>query len=90
MTIHNSQGSEYPAVVILFHTQHYALLQRNLLYTAVTRGRKLVIVVGNRRAIAIATRNVRIPPRNTRLAERLGGAAARDAFPEGPSTGDSP
>ncbi len=56
-TIHKSQGSEYPAVVIPVMTQHYAMLQRNLLYTGLTRGKKLVILVGQRKAIAIAVRN---------------------------------
>jgi exodeoxyribonuclease V alpha subunit len=56
-TIHKSQGSEYPAVVIPVMTQHYAMLQRNLLYTGLTRGKKLVILVGQRKAIAIAVKN---------------------------------
>lgn len=56
-TIHKSQGSEYPAVVIPVMTQHYAMLQRNLLYTGVTRGKKLVILVGQPKAIAIAVKN---------------------------------
>jgi exodeoxyribonuclease V alpha subunit len=57
ITIHKSQGSEYPAVVIPLTTQHYPMLQRNLIYTGVTRGRKLVVLVGQRRALAIALRN---------------------------------
>jgi exodeoxyribonuclease V alpha subunit len=57
-TIHKSQGSEYPAVVIPIMTQHYAMLQRNLLYTGVTRGKKLVVLVGQKKAVAIAVRNV--------------------------------
>jgi len=56
-TIHKSQGSEYPAVVIPVMTQHYAMLQRNLLYTGLTRGKKLVIIVGQRKAFAIAVKN---------------------------------
>ena len=56
-TIHKSQGSEYPAVVIPVMTQHYAMLQRNLLYTGVTRGRKLVVLVGQAKAVAIAVKN---------------------------------
>ncbi|WP_147151264.1 SF1B family DNA helicase RecD2, partial [Neoasaia chiangmaiensis] len=56
-TIHKSQGSEYPAVVIPLVTQHYAMLARNLLYTGVTRGRKLVVLVGQKKALAIAVRN---------------------------------
>jgi exodeoxyribonuclease V alpha subunit len=57
-TIHKSQGSEYPAVVIPVMTQHYPMLQRNLLYTGVTRGKKLVVLVGQTKAVAIAVRNV--------------------------------
>ena len=57
-TIHKSQGSEYPAVVIPVMTQHYAMLQRNLIYTGVTRGKKLVVLVGQKRAVAIAVKNV--------------------------------
>lgn len=56
VTIHKSQGSEYPCVVILLHTQHYIMLRRNLLYTAITRGKKLVVLIGSRRAIGIAAR----------------------------------
>ena len=57
-TIHKSQGSEYPAIVIPVMTQHYPMLQRNLLYTGVTRGKKLVVLVGQTKAVAIAVRNV--------------------------------
>jgi exodeoxyribonuclease V alpha subunit len=57
-TIHKSQGSEYPAVVIPLMTQHYAMLQRNLLYTGITRGKRLVVLVGQKKAVAIAVRNV--------------------------------
>jgi exodeoxyribonuclease V alpha subunit len=70
-SVHKSQGSEYPCVVLPLHTQHYALLQRNLLYTAVTRGRKLVVLVGSKRALAIAVRNGTQQRRHTRLAARL-------------------
>ena len=55
-TIHKSQGSEYPAVVIPFTTQHYPMLQRNLLYTAVTRGKRLVVIVGQKKAMAISAK----------------------------------
>ena len=72
-SIHKSQGSEYPAVVILMTTQHYKLLQRNLLYTAITRGRKLVCLVGSSKAVWIAIRNNNIRLRRTALRERLGG-----------------
>ncbi|MBO5752018.1 MAG: AAA family ATPase, partial [Kiritimatiellae bacterium] len=70
-TIHKSQGSEYPAVVVIVHTQHYVMLQRNLLYTAITRGRKLVLLIGVPYAIdrAIATNTVR--ERRTSLSCRL-------------------
>ncbi len=70
-TIHKSQGSEYPAVVIPILTQHYAMLQRNLLYTGVTRGKKLVVVVGQKKAVAIAVRNVSGRRRWSKLAEWL-------------------
>ena len=58
VTIHKSQGSEYPAVVIPVMTQHYAMLQRNLLYTGITRGKRLVVLPGQKKAIAISVRNV--------------------------------
>jgi exodeoxyribonuclease V alpha subunit len=70
-TIHKAQGSEYPSVVIPIHTQHYTLLQRNLLYTAITRGKKLVVLVGSRRAVRLAVANDRREVRFSRLAERL-------------------
>ena len=57
-TIHKSQGSEYPAVVIPVMTQHYAMLQRNLIYAGVTRGKKLAVLVGQKRAVAIAVKNI--------------------------------
>nr|WP_221238538.1 ATP-dependent RecD-like DNA helicase [Roseospira visakhapatnamensis] len=72
-TIHKAQGSEYPAVIIPVMTQHYAMLQRNLLYTGVTRGRKLVVLVGQRKAVAIAVRNASGRRRWTRLRESLAG-----------------
>jgi exodeoxyribonuclease V alpha subunit len=70
-TIHKSQGSEYPAVVITLATQHYTMLARNLVYTAVTRGKRLVVIVGQKRALAIAIRNTRTNRRWTRLREWL-------------------
>ena len=75
ITIHKSQGCEYPAVVVPILTQHYMMLQRNLLYTAVTRGKRLVVVVGTAKAIAIAVRNDRIGERHSHLRERLIAAA---------------
>ena len=71
-SIHKSQGSEYPAVVIPVMTQHYAMLQRNLLYTGVTRGKRLVVLVGQKKAIAIAVRNVSGRQRWSKLDEWLG------------------
>ncbi len=71
MSVHKAQGSEYRAVVIPLFTQHYMLLQRNLLYTAVTRAREMVVLVGMHKAIAIAVKNDRVAQRNTRLTQRL-------------------
>ncbi len=70
-TIHKSQGSEYPAVVIPVMTQHYAMLQRNLIYTGVTRGKKLVVLVGQKKAVAIAVKNVSGRRRWSKLDEWL-------------------
>jgi exodeoxyribonuclease V alpha subunit len=71
ITVHKSQGSEFPCVIIPMHTTHYPLLQRNLIYTAVTRGKSLVIVVGSKKAINIAIHNNRVHQRYTMLHERL-------------------
>ena len=71
MTIHKSQGSEYPAVVVPLVMGHRRMLQRNLLYTAVSRGQRLVVIVGDRRAIQLAVRNDRVMRRRTRLRQRL-------------------
>jgi exodeoxyribonuclease V alpha subunit len=71
VSIHKSQGSEYPAVVIPILIQHYILLQRNLLYTGVTRGKKLVVLVGTKKALAIAIRNNKTENRYTLLRQRL-------------------
>ena len=81
-TIHKSQGSEYPAVVIPVLTQHYAMLQRNLLYTGVTRGKRLVVLVGQKKAIAIAVRNVSGRRRWSKLDEwlRAGTASQSNEF----------
>ncbi len=70
-TIHKAQGSEYPAVVVVLHDQHHVMLQRNLLYTAVTRGRRLVVVVGSKRALSRAVRTESVRQRHTMLASRL-------------------
>ena len=79
-TIHKSQGSEYPAVVIPVLTQHYAMLQRNLLYTGITRGKRLVVLVGQKKAIAIAVHNVSGRRRWSKLDEWLRLGASRTSF----------
>ena len=71
VSVHKSQGSEYPAVVMPILTQHYVLLQRNLVYTAVTRGRQLVVMVGTMKALAIGVRNDKTRKRYTYLRQRL-------------------
>ena len=76
ITVHKSQGSEYPAVVIPLMTAHYPLLQRNLLYTAITRGKRLVVLVGMEKAMAIALENNRPQQRMTLLKQRFSGAMA--------------
>jgi exodeoxyribonuclease V alpha subunit len=75
ISVHKSQGSEYPAVVFPLHTSHYIMLERPLLYTALSRGRQLVVMVGTKKAVAIAVRNARLRERHTRLAARLRGYA---------------
>jgi len=71
ITVHKSQGSEFPCVIIPIHTTHYPLLQRNLIYTAVTRGKVLVILVGSKKAVNIAIRNNRVVRRYTMLKEKI-------------------
>jgi exodeoxyribonuclease V alpha subunit len=71
MSVHKSQGSEYPVVVLPLLTQHYMLLQRNLLYTAITRAKQMVVIVGTRKAMAMAVKNDKIAARWTALQERL-------------------
>ena len=71
MSIHKSQGSEYPVVIIPVCTEHAMMLKRNLLYTGVTRGKELVIMVGQRNALAMAVADWRVAPRLTGLKERL-------------------
>jgi len=73
ITIHKSQGSEYPAVVIPLTTQHYPMLQRNLVYTGLTRGKRLVVLVGQRKALAIAVKGARARRRWSKLREWLVG-----------------
>ena len=71
VTVHKSQGSEYPVVIMPVLTQHFVMLQRNLLYTGMTRARKLLILIGSRRALAIAVGNNTPRRRKTMLAYRL-------------------
>jgi exodeoxyribonuclease V alpha subunit len=71
ITIHKSQGSEFPAVVIPLATQQYLLLQRNLVYTGITRGKKLVVLIGQRKALGMAVRNNRTENRFSGLLPRL-------------------
>jgi exodeoxyribonuclease V alpha subunit len=77
VTIHKSQGSEYSAVIIPVLTQHYTMLQRNLLYTGITRGKRLVVLVGQKKAIAIAVRNVSGRRRWSKLDEWLRSKASK-------------
>jgi exodeoxyribonuclease V alpha subunit len=70
-TVHKSQGSEYPAVVIPLATQHYPMLERNLLYTGVTRGKRLVVLIGQEKALRIAIRTMRSRKRLTNLSAHL-------------------
>jgi len=71
LSIHKSQGSEFPCVVIPLHTQHYLMLQRNLLYTAITRGKRLVVLVGTKKALGMAVRRADTGQRHTTLRKRL-------------------
>ena len=73
ITVHKSQGSEFPAVVIPIMTTHYPMLQRNLIYTALTRAKRVAVLVGQRKAVHIAVRNAEVGKRITRLRERLEG-----------------
>ncbi len=77
ISIHKSQGSEYPAVIIPLHTQHTVMLQRNLLYTAITRARRLVVIVGSKKAMFMTLRNTRQKERHCRLRERVLEAVSR-------------
>jgi exodeoxyribonuclease V alpha subunit len=78
VTIHKAQGSEFPAVVMPLATQHYVLLQRNLVYTGLTRGKKLVILIGQKKALGIAVRNDRTRRRYSGLLKSLRGERAGD------------
>ncbi len=77
ISVHKSQGSEYPAVIIPILMQHYLLLQRNLIYTAVTRGKKLVVMVGTKKALSIGVKNDRVRKRHSRLRDRLRSLSGR-------------
>jgi exodeoxyribonuclease V alpha subunit len=77
ITVHKSQGSEYPVVIVPIHTQHYVMLQRNLLYTAITRSRKLVVLVGTEKAVAMAVKRASTRRRITTLRQRLQAAASK-------------
>jgi exodeoxyribonuclease V alpha subunit len=81
ISVHKSQGSEYPAVVMPVLAQHYILLQRNLLYTAITRGRQLVVMVGSRKALAMGINNNKTHKRHTLLTQRLQAAVKTGAGP---------
>jgi exodeoxyribonuclease V alpha subunit len=71
ISVHKSQGSEYPVVILPVTTQHYLLLQRNLIYTGITRAKKLVVLIGTKKALAIAIKNNKPQLRFTLLSERL-------------------
>ena len=88
MTIHKSQGSEYPAVIVIVHTQHYVMLQRNLLYTALTRGRKLVLLIGVPYAVDQAIKTNAVRERRTALASLLADRRGREDG--GTAAGKSP
>ena len=70
-SIHKSQGSEYPVVILLIHTQHYVMLSRHLIYTGLTRAKQLAIIVGSEKAVAIAVKQFKQQQRYTRLKQRL-------------------
>ena len=74
-TIHKSQGSEYPIVVMPLLMTHYVMLQRNMLYTGITRAKKLLVLIGSRKALRYCIRNVTVTQRNTKLRDRLAGSA---------------
>jgi exodeoxyribonuclease V alpha subunit len=71
ISVHKSQGSEYPAIIMPLLMQHYVLLQRNLLYTAITRAKKLVVIIGTKKALGMAIRNDKVQRRFSRLADRV-------------------
>ena len=71
ITIHKSQGSEYPVVVMPVMMTHFVMLQRNLIYTGITRAKKMLVLVGTKKAISYAVKHVTVTKRNTKLKERL-------------------
>ena len=75
ITIHKSQGSEYPVVVMPVLMEHYIMLQRNLVYTGITRAKKILVIVGTRKALEYSVNNMQVTKRNTMLKERLEGTA---------------
>ncbi len=75
-TIHKAQGSEYPVVVMPVLMSHFCMLQRNLLYTGITRAKKILVLVGIKKALAYGIRNVTVTRRNTMLKERLEGSVS--------------
>jgi len=77
VTVHKSQGSEYPVVILPMHGQHFMLLRRNLLYTAVTRGKRLVVIVGSERALRMAIERNDMNRRYSRLKDRVQRAVSR-------------
>jgi exodeoxyribonuclease V alpha subunit len=86
VTIHKSQGSEFPAVVIPLATQHYMLLQRNLIYTGITRGKKLVVLIGQKKAMGIAVHNDRPQRRYSGLLASLRGGGQQEVGPSPTTT----
>ncbi len=85
-TVHKAQGAEYPIVVMPIMMTHFAMLQRNLLYTGVTRAKRVLVLVGQKKAVGYCVRNVTVDKRNTLLAERLAGALDKPTQSEGPPT----
>ncbi len=79
MSVHKSQGAEFRAVVMPLTTQHYMMLQRNLLYTAITRARELVVLVGTKQALGMAVRNNRVAERHTTLSQRIRGGLVEES-----------
>ena len=80
-TIHKAQGSEYPIVVMPVLMNHFVMLQRNLIYTGITRAKKILVIVGTRKALAYAVRNVTVTKRNTLLKERLKSSLPKAVLP---------